>query len=211
MISTFVALQISLNRAESFLSFFKRTVETVLRDQNRLTSPVGVKSPDTNRRVARAMQSIFRRSKSYLRDRNQSVCGTKRNESFAVSQDGFWPAKRPRMEGLVVDSGLFKRNDEQAWCGYTRWEMAISLFDSFQTGYNRLAKVFVSPSFVSSLPKRNLSPPSFIVAIIPWIEEKSNRRGWRLKYRFPFFHYLAPSPSIVPLPSASSIPSFSVA
>lgn len=93
MISTFVALQISLNRAESFLSFFKRTVETVLRDQNRLTSPVGVKSPDTNRRVARAMQSIFRRSKSYLRDRNQSVCGTgpatKRNESFAVSQDGF--------------------------------------------------------------------------------------------------------------------------
>lgn len=93
MISTFVALQISLNRAESFLSFFKRTVETVLRDQNRLTSPVGVKSPDTNRRVARAMQSIFRRSKSYLRDRNQSVCGTgpatKRNESFAVSQNGF--------------------------------------------------------------------------------------------------------------------------
>lgn len=103
------------------------------------------------------MQPIFRRSKSYLRDRNQSVRGraAPRNEMkvsrFRRTAFGRWSAKRPRVEGLVVDSGLFKRNDEQAWIyAKCNFSFGLATIDSRRS-------LSLPPSFQNEIYRPRLS------------------------------------------------------
>lgn len=161
----------SLNRAESFLSLFRETVETVLgripsrpesfNEQDSLNERV--KSPIRWSRDSSGgwtMQPIFRRSQSYLRERNQSVGGRAHGEMkvsrFRRTGFGRWSGKRPRWKDWSLTAVCLNEMTHKPG-GYTRWEMQF---------------LFGSLHWLQST-REGLCPPSFFHRVNPSPQTKS--------------------------------------